>query len=258
MPHWVSNSGMIVGVAGIVVAVMMITESRMLPVWIMGCAGVLLCLGAGWYYVRLPSTPPEKVVAVVNKKEEQQEQEIQGSQPRPLFDIGGKARLDISDSRIETPPQGVLRQRGDAQATFNNLSSVDPSSQLVWRNPNAKYSQMPKMELADKAILLATRLRAIHNEYENATRDKMDLRIAQLGAIHQQATAAMKVSYDQIKGECAAVGAALAARQGKQIVSRDQSSIYLGSEVIIRGQLVGIDPVLNAAIALESLASGLR
>ena len=198
-----------------------------------------------------PSAPPAN-------GEEKREQEIQGAQPRPLFDIGGRTRLEITDSRIETPTQGVLRQRDDAQTILNNLSSVDPSSQLVWPNPGGKYSRMPKAKLVDKAIAFAVQLRVIHNEYENATRNKMDLRIAELNVIYEQATAARKASFDKINGECAAVGAALAARQGKQIVPRDQSSIYLGSEAIIRGQLVGIYPVLNAAIALESLASGLR
>jgi hypothetical protein len=116
---------------------------------------------------------------------------------------------------------------------------------------------MSKTQLRKSAILLATQLRAIHAEKQQATSD-MSLRIAQLRVLSEKAGAKADAAFHAVQGECLAVGAAIAARENLQIVAREPRNVYLGSEAIISGRLSGVDPILNSASALEALAEALN
>jgi hypothetical protein len=209
---------------------------------------VLYCVSAVWYWrenrpIKVPANATAATAPV---------------QPNanPGFELSDQAKLTNNNAYLEAIPDGLYRGGGKSEATFNGLTVVDPTKPLVWPNANPSYAKVPKKRLTQDAMNLAAQLRAIHTEYEESTKDT-GLRIAELKARHERADAVLQQGFDKIKGDCLTVGSALAARQGIQIVPREPRPIYLGSEAIILGRLAGIDPVLNAAMALESLAKPL-
>jgi|ERR1700733_13510132 len=223
-------------------------RKKMIPL-LLGLLGlVLYCGSAVWYWYE---NRPIKVAAGADAA---------AAPVQPPADLGfnlhGNAKLTNNDAYMEAVPHGLYQGGDNTEGTFNRLTVVDPTKPLVWPNANASYAKVPKKKLAHEAMSLATQLRAIHMEYEESTKD-ISLPIAELKARGDKADTVQRLGFDKIKGDCLMVGSALAARQGIQIVPRDPRPNYLGSEVIILGRLSGIDPVLNAAIALELLAKPL-
>jgi hypothetical protein len=175
----------------------------------------------------------------------------------PAFDLSDNAKLRTRDTYLEAVPHGLLRAGGNTEASFDRLTVIDPSIPLKWPSPSREDANLDSATLRQKATSLATQLRAIHAEKQEATRD-MGLKIAQLEALYKTADAKADASFAAIRAECLAVGAAIAARENLQNVARQPREVYLGAEAIILGRLSGVDPILNSAIALETLAAALH
>lgn len=223
-------------------------RKTMLPL-LLGSLGLLLyCVSAVWYW---HENRPIKVTANAAAAAAPVQPDA-----NPVFDLRDGAKLTNKDAYLEAVPNGLYRGGSKTEGNFSGLTVVDPTKPLVWPNANASYAKVPKKTLANEAMSLAAQLRGIHVDYEEATKDT-SLPIAELNARSDKADTVRRQGFDKIKGDCLTVGSELAPRQGIQIVPRDPRPIYLGSEAIILGRLAGIDPVLNAAIALESLAKPL-
>lgn len=176
----------------------------------------------------------------------------------PAFDLRDNAKLQAQDTYLQTVPRGLLRAGGNTEASFKGLTTIDASIPLEWPPPSAKDADLDSATLREEATSLATQLRAIYAEEEDATKDRRSLRMAEAQALVAKASAKAGASFAGIKARCLAVGAAIAARENLQTVARQPRDVYLGSEAIILGRLSGIDPILNSAIALETLASKLH
>lgn len=261
MPHWVSNAGILIGIVGVVWAVVATRDSRMVPVWIMGCASFLLAVGATWYYFAHRPTAPSAPIAATQGEDRQTDRGGGGNvqaKESVAFETSGNAKLQVIDPYLQGVPKGLLRAGENTESVFKGITYIDPSVPLIWPTPDAKYATATNVRLRRKALSLAKQLRAIAAEKHETTKDHLGLRIAELTVLYEKAEAKADAGFYAIREECLGVGATIAARRSLQVVPREPRNAYLGAEAIILGRLSGSDAILNSAIVLELLAGSLK